>query len=446
MPNDKPVDEVPEEQVVVTFRQMERVLTGKEAVDNIQEAANMDNEASEKERASVMAAVGHVLNLLRKAEREAGALVLSTAQHGPASRLQSMVASGEMGKLKLDPLPTGGLEAKFDTGDWSGWAQVAWVKLKAIARGNHEILRPSSDKPQEFPDEGRIALLGDWATGLYGAPRIAETITRDADPYALLLHLGDVYYSGTEKEVASRFLNLWPSRQESISRAINSNHEMYSGGYPYFTQTLRKFEQESSYFALQNSHWTLVGLDVAYKDHDIDDEQVRWLKTILAQAGDRKVVLFSHHQLYSHFESQGQRLWKHREFGEILRSKRIFAWYWGHEHRCSIFEEPDARFGIRARCIGNSGMPQSRKRTKGLPQAAEQVYSMGDWRRSSARDVDGNSLPACVVLEGENPFIPGEESKFSPHSYAVLTLDGPTLKEQILSPVGDLLYENFLAP
>ena len=156
----------------------------------------------------------------------------------------------------------------------------------------------------------------------------------------MLLHLGDVYYSGTSKEVKQRFLDVWPSRNGAINRALNSNHEMYSGGEAYFDDTLPKFGQEGSYFAFQNEHWTLVGLDVAYRDHDIDDQQVEWLKEILAKAGDRKVVLFSHHQLYSHFESQGTKLWSHPGFGAILRSKRIFAWYWGHEHRCSIFEAP----------------------------------------------------------------------------------------------------------
>lgn len=443
-----PSDKVPEEQVVVIFRQIETILQpGHEAVNNIQEAANKDVEASPEERGAVMAAVGNVLRLLGKANQDVdGAPVLTTAQHGASSRLQSLIASGEKGKLELEPLPTGGLEAKFDTNDWFGWAQVAWVKLKSLVSGKHPLLRPSTSAPQPFADRGRIALLGDWATGLYGAPVMARTIAADPDEYAMLLHLGDVYYSGTAGEVTKRFLNLWPSRPEALHRALNSNHEMYSGGQPYFTKTLRQFGQESSYFALQNRYWTLVGLDVAYKDHDIDDQQVEWLKAILGQAGDRKIVLFSHHQLYSHFEGQGRKLWGHPGFGEILRSKRIFAWYWGHEHRCSIFESPDASFGIRARCIGSSGMPQSRKRTKGLPQATEPVYSTGEWRRSEGRTVEGNALPSCVVLEGENRYIKGEEKKFSPHSYAVLTLDGPTLREEIRSPDGAVLYNNVLRP
>jgi hypothetical protein len=429
---------------VVLFEEVERILTQTEAVTALEAAGQEDTGVPDPERAAVMAGVAQALRLLRKAHQDADAKVLTTAQHSPASRLQSFIASGEAGKLDLKPLSTGGLEAKFDTGDWFGWAQVLWVKLTSK---KHAMLRPTAPVPDPFPEAGRIAVLGDWATGLYGAPEIAQRIVEDRDPFAMLLHLGDVYYSGTDGEVRDRFLNLWPVRndQNILNRAINSNHEMYSGGTPYFTKTLPRFNQKASYFAHQNRHWTLVGLDVAYKDHDVDDEQVEWLKGILAQAGDRKVVLFSHHQLYSHFESQGKKLWAHAGLGEILRSKRIFAWYWGHEHRCSIFEGPDGNFGLLGRCIGNSGMPQSRTKTKDLPQATEPLYSRGEWRRSKARTIEGNALPDVVVLEGENPYIKGEEKKFSPHSYAVLTLDGPTLKEQVVSPSGAVLYEKTIA-
>ena len=154
-------------------------------------------------------------------------------------------------------------------------------------------------------------MLGDWGTGLYGAPVIAKSVRQDPDPFAMLLHLGDTYYSGTAKEMKQRFLDMWPSRNGAVNRALNSNHDMYSGGDAYFDDVLPAFGQDGSYFACQNKNWTLVGLDVAYKDHEIDDEQVEWLKQIIAKAGDNKIVLFSHHQLYSHFEKQGSKLWSH---------------------------------------------------------------------------------------------------------------------------------------
>jgi hypothetical protein len=431
------------EPVVVTFREVEKLLTSTEAVGQLQEAANSDPDASEVERATMAATMGRILNELGQAEAAADALVLTTPHHAPSARLQSLIASGEAASPKFAPLPTGGLEARFDTHDWFGWATVAWAKLKHLRP--HRMLRPSHAVPTPFPDSGRIALLGDWGTGLYGAPAIAKSITADPDPFAMLLHLGDVYYSGTTKEIRERFLDLWPKRPDAINRALNSNHEMYSGGEPYFRDTLAQFSQESSYFAFQNAQWTLIGLDVAYRDHAIDDEQVAWLREILAQAADRKVILFSHHQLYSHFESQGSKLWSHPGFGEILRSKRIFAWYWGHEHRCTIFEQPDQRFGLYGRCIGHSGMPQNRSETQGLPRANGTQFARADWRRSPAQEREGNGLSSCLTLEGENPFIKGEEHKFTPHGYAVLTLDGPVLREQILDPTGAEIYANTLA-
>ena len=128
----------PQEPVVVTFREVEKVLTGQEAVGNIIEAAKDDPAATAVEKATVMAAMGNVLNELRRAEHKAGAQVLTTPHHGPASRLQSLIASGEAAKLTLQPLPTGGLEAKFDTQDWFGWATVAWAKLKHLKPHRHE--------------------------------------------------------------------------------------------------------------------------------------------------------------------------------------------------------------------------------------------------------------------------------------------------------------------
>ena len=94
-----------------------------------------------------------------------------------------------------------------------------------------------------------MALLGDWGTGLYGAVPCAESIRRDGGRFDLLMHLGDVYYSGTRREVRERFLNVRPFREDAVNRFINSNHEMYSGGHAYFRDTLPTFGQESSYFA-----------------------------------------------------------------------------------------------------------------------------------------------------------------------------------------------------
>lgn len=438
--NDKPASDP----VVVTFDQVAKAIGSQEAIGNLGEVSSRDGSIPPEQRAAIMAGVGNILNRLRQAESKAGAKVLTTPHDARAARLQSLIASGEAAKLTLKPLPAGGLEAMFDTNDWFGWASVAWEKLKHLRP--HEMVRPSSARPEPLPNRARLALLGDWGTGLYGAPRIAEAVIKDTDPFDVIMHLGDVYYSGTEKEVAERFLNLWPRRADAVNRALNSNHEMYSGGDAYFERTLPAFGQHGSYFAYQNDHWTLVGLDVAYIDHAIDDEHARWLSEVVRAAGTRKIVLFSHHQLYSSIDSeQGNKLWSHPEFGALLRSRRIFAWYWGHEHRCTIYEAPDTSFGIFGRCIGHSGMPQSRGPTKGLERAAGKAYERADWRICPAATVSGNSLSRAVVLEGPNEFIVGEEEKFVPHGYAVLVLDGEHLIEEVRDAGGKVIYSRNLA-
>src|SRR4029450_5321826 len=113
--------------VIVTRREVERLFVEKPAESAIHDAAA---EESPMERARAMAMTGAILRELQKAEQAAGSeRVMVTAQHGPASRLQSLTASGELGTLELKPLPAGGLEAKFDTQDWAGWSTVIWAGL-----------------------------------------------------------------------------------------------------------------------------------------------------------------------------------------------------------------------------------------------------------------------------------------------------------------------------
>lgn len=426
--------------MIVTRREVERLFLEKGVAAAIHEAAR---EISEQEHARARATTAAILREVRKAETDTGSDEVMTATGDPAtSILQSLIAAGEGGELELVPLENGGFEAIFDTRDWRGWAGAVWEKIKSPIK--NEILRPASAEPAGLPNAARIALVGDWGTGLYGAPKIKESLEADADPFALLVHLGDIYYSGSEREVKEQFLDPWPKRPEAVHRALNGNHEMYSGGQAYFRRILPEFHQDASYFAHQNDHFTIVGLDVAYQDHAIDDLQVEWLEGLLRQAGERKILLLSHHHLFSTFESQGAKLWAHPRFAAILESRRIFAWYWAHEHRCVIYQEPEARSGLWGRCLGHGGMPQSRRKTRDLSQAPGQ--DLADWRLAPARIDSGRVVaPPGLVLEGPNPLIPKDGEKFTPHGYAVLTLDGPHLLEQVLAADGRVIYEKRLA-
>jgi hypothetical protein len=244
----------------------------------------------------------------------------------------------------------------------------------------------------------------------------------------LLVHLGDIYYSGDEDEVRDRFLQFWPSAEGVTSRACNGNHEMYTGGNAYFKQVLPAFQQRASYFAFQNENWLLVGLDTAYEDHDLAGEQVAWLTHLVSKAGKRKTILFSHHQPFSLLERHGPKLQK--KLNPLLKSGRIFAWYWGHEHRCVLYDRyPD--WQMYGRCIGHGGIPYYRHPFGKLAKP--------DWERKI-----GTLVPSALVLDGPNKFVPEAPHEYGPQGYATLHLKGSALRESIHLPDGTTIKDQEL--
>lgn len=376
-----------------------------------------------------------VIEKLRQETANNSPGVLITVQDRDASMVQSRIAEeGEPGAA----LQAGGLEAQFGEGltggDILGWARSLFDHIDRSQW--HPIVRPPDDSVGTFADSGRVAVLSDWGTNLYGAPVSAASIKR-AGGYELLLHLGDIYYSGTKKESKQRFLDAWPTSASKVSRALNGNHEMYSGGYAYFDDILPAFRQPSSYFAVQNTHWLLVGLDTGHTDHDLDARQVAWLNALVQNAGPRKLILFSHHQPFSRLDKQGPKL--QVALAGLFQRKAITAWYWGHEHECIIYDK-DTDTGLLGRCVGHGGIPSPRKRI--VKHAATEQHLAGVvWKRLAADD----NAPSCLVLDGSNPLIEGEEEKFGPHGYLTLEFDGPVLIERVHLPDGTEVFKALVA-
>jgi len=279
----------------------------------------------------------------------------------------------------------------------------------------------------------RMAVFGDRGTGLYGAPVLARAIAADKASFQVVLHLGDTYYSGDTGEIQERLLADWPIVSGALDRSLHGNHEMYTGGHAYFDIALKKFSQPSSCFALQNDHWLVVGLDTSYSDHDIYAEEMPWLQSLIAQAGDRRLIFFSHHQPYSLLDVQGPKLIAKLE--PYLKTKRIFAWYWGHEHHCVLYDEHPV-WALLGRCIGHGGFPYFRD--AGLGSAP----SKPTWVRLNSK----NLVPGGAVLDGQNPYIRGHETEYGPHGYAVLEFDGPWLKECIVDCEGSTIRSRQLVP
>jgi hypothetical protein len=388
--------------------------------------------ATDEEAAALYENFSRALKILEAEQRDQN--VLSAPDDQFTSLLQSYLAETSLQSGKVEAGPGGGLEAMFDERDILGWAKSLFTWVKKI-RPHKWVVADAT--PDQIPNSLRVAILGDWGTGLYGAPSCAQSISSDPAGYGLLLHLGDVYYSGTDQEVADRFLNLWPTKANAISRACNSNHEMYTGGYAYFNLTLRKFKQKASNFALQNDNWLLVGLDSAYKEWELANDQVTWLKNLIANAGNRRVVLFSHHQPFSWKEVPNAKL--QSAVGDLLTQKKIFAWYWGHEHRCMIYDRHPV-WEIYGRCVGHSGYPYFIDKTD-AGSIVEHGPQDSAWRRVETK----NLVPGGLILEGPNPYIQKHENKYGPNGYMTLELNDSHLNEIAQMPDGSVAYHREIA-
>ena len=397
-------------------------------------------QASTPEGQLRLARYSQIIDRLQQEADEAGSDVMITVQDREVSLAQSKLAEEAAAARNL---PSGGQEVQFGTGFSGGdWFRWVWSLTDWVDRNEaHPILRPKTTVADSIAGDMRVAMAADWGTGLYGAPKIAATIRTMAAQrkFDLAMHLGDVYYSGTKSEVDERFLKVWPSDAAKTNRALNGNHEMYSGGFGYFQSILPAFGQSSSYFAIQNEQWVLVGLDTAYVDHDMDNTQVAWLTMIVAQAQQRKLVLFSHQQPFSRLDSQGPKLQK--ALKRLLVDKRVTAWYWGHEHECVIYD-PHPEWQLLGRCLGNGGIPSARnKEVAAAPADGNRPGASGcTWKRLGATP----DAPGCIVLDGQNMDMEddGDKKKFVPHGFMTLEFTGGKLLERVFLSNGAELFSN----
>jgi hypothetical protein len=130
-----------------------------------------------------------------------------------------------------------------------------------------------------LPADGRVAIDGDIGTGTDVA---AATLTAALSfaPDAIL-HLGDVYYSGTGFEFEHRFTGLF----ESVFRGLGARVPVFTvpGNHEYFTGAIALLDcldsgalvleegqrQQASYFSLRSEDegWQFLGMDTGYHGH-----------------------------------------------------------------------------------------------------------------------------------------------------------------------------------
>lgn len=253
-------------------------------------------------------------------------------------------------------------------------------------------------------EECRVVVVGDFGTGKPRAIRVAQQIAR-LQPHHVI-HLGDVYPSGTESRCRKRFTEVWEEHGPPGARfwVLNGNHEMDANGSGYFGFLLGWAGQSGSFFSLQNEHWKLIGLDTAYRDHDLQAGQLPWLFDRLSEGGSRNILL-THHQMFSAIDDRPAKNRDRlpRTMKGVVDSGRVFGWLWGHEHRYLSYAR-DPRFGgYVARTLGHGGKRISYDvgAHRG-PDFAPRVAHYWDVRRSGTPD---ECLNGFAVLDIEGPRI-----------------------------------------
>ncbi len=287
----------------------------------------------------------------------------------------------------------------------------------------------------QVTDKMQIAMAGDWGTGNSSSADIATQIAAIEANHTI--HLGDVYYSGTDDEEHEKFLGKWPAGTSAAapSFALNGNHEMYSGGGAYFGSVLGapqfKAQQGLSYFALVNANWTILGADTAYSSDDYlyqhgdlgddDSVQMMWLGETIRQAraqGKRLVLLTHHHGL--DIDPERNRVTYEQHLWDQVR--KLFGggpdfWYWGHVHAGIAFE-PVTVDGkqVRVRCVGHGGVPYA---------PFPDPQTLGD---------QGVKVKWAETGKAEDP----AEMRRALNGFVTLSFDGPHLTEEFRDEKGNV--------
>ncbi len=300
-----------------------------------------------------------------------------------------------------------------------GWVSSAVAMGVRLFRKRHAFV----DRPPEpipISDKARLILVADWGSGIPRAVAVANqmrTVIEQGKAAGLeqhVLHLGDVYYSGWEYEYRRRFLPYWPVKPEEAdsigSYCLNGNHDMYSGGFAYYDCALTdprfKRQQGSSYFALWNKNWNILGLDSAWDDGGLKDPQGDWAKAH-ATSG-KKNILLTHHQPLSIFESASPEM--AGKLSALTSAGLVNSWFFGHEHRCVVYA-PDQQAKIQsARLIGHGGTPVYMTHKGPLPPQVK--YELRDYIDEGLEhwtlfgfavlDFDGAQIQARYIDESGN--------------------------------------------
>ncbi len=241
----------------------------------------------------------------------------------------------------------------------------------------------------KLPNHAKVAILGDWGTGMPDAVKLLKDIMTTHKPDAII-HLGDIYYSGSPEECNHSFADVLTSVFQEIGHrvpvfTIPGNHDYYSYAYGYYdmvaglNQYLPQAIQPASYFCLQTQDmgWQFLGMDTGLYDSNPENQidtfyagprltpsEVSWHQDKLNrfQGG---TILLSHHQVFTANSAiNGQYSGYPQyinpfllEYFQNYLQTQVGLWLWGHEHNLVLYQ--NNLFGVaKGRLVGCSAFEE----------------------------------------------------------------------------------------
>ena len=291
----------------------------------------------------------------------------------------------------------------------------------------------------QLPADATVAVIGDWGTGLADAVGMLTEIFEAHHPDAVV-HLGDIYYSGTKEECSRHFWDIFESLFQHHKRVpvftIPGNHDYYDFGVGFYdlldtklNQGEPAWQQKASYFCLRSAdgRWQFLGMDTGLHDGapldraknlptEVEANEQDWLRDKLDHfPGD--TILCSHNQVFSAHAvidstaPDGHRNDKLLGIFTPQQLARVPVWFWGHEHTLVLYR--NGLFGVhRGRLVGASAFEISHDDN---PYADNSKGTVPQQLFSGDQPVDAGGQPVQVGLT----------DNFFNHSYAILKLAGP---------------------
>ena len=182
-----------------------------------------------------------------------------------------------------------------------------------------------------LPAAIRFVALGDTGTG--GAAQVAIAKRMSAEPFDLMLFLGDIAYEdGTAAQLQSYFFEIYREflRYVPAYPAIG-NHERHTReGAPYLEAFV--LPEPERYYSFDWGDVHFVAIDTTHRD----SVQLTWLDADLTKNKLPWVIVYGHHPMYTN-SLRGPQEGIRSAFAEIVARHRVDLVLTGHEHQYERF-------------------------------------------------------------------------------------------------------------